>query len=105
MATVKHKIFVLSGKGGVGKSTFSAQLAFALAVNIERQVGLIDVDICGPSIPRLLGLEGEQIHHRFSFPWRTLTLSKAILGGRLSMLQRTWELCQLDLCSMIPTKR
>ncbi|PRP87936.1 nucleotide binding protein 1 [Planoprotostelium fungivorum] len=62
MSTVKHKILVLSGKGGVGKSTFSAQLSFALAKK-DSQVGLMDVDICGPSIPRLLGLEGQEIHH------------------------------------------
>jgi len=64
MTTVKHKILVLSGKGGVGKSTFSAQLSFALSeVNSRNfQVGLLDIDICGPSIPRLLGLEGEQVH-------------------------------------------
>ena len=61
MATVKHKILVLSGKGGVGKSTFSAQLAFALAAR-DFQVGLLDVDICGPSIPKMLGLEGQEIH-------------------------------------------
>ncbi|CAL5370459.1 unnamed protein product [Camellia sinensis] len=61
MATVKHKILVLSGKGGVGKSTFSAQLAFALAAK-DFQVGLLDIDICGPSIPKMLGLEGQEIH-------------------------------------------
>ncbi|XP_054785773.1 cytosolic Fe-S cluster assembly factor NBP35 isoform X2 [Prosopis cineraria] len=61
MATVKHKILVLSGKGGVGKSTFSAQLAFALAA-MDFQVGLLDIDICGPSIPKMLGLEGQEIH-------------------------------------------
>ncbi|OIV93382.1 hypothetical protein TanjilG_24102 [Lupinus angustifolius] len=61
MANVKHKILVLSGKGGVGKSTFSAQLAFALAAK-DFQVGLLDIDICGPSIPKMLGLEGQEIH-------------------------------------------
>ncbi|KAL2930669.1 Cytosolic Fe-S cluster assembly factor NBP35 [Bienertia sinuspersici] len=61
MATVKHKILVLSGKGGVGKSTFSAQLAYALAA-MDYQVGLLDIDICGPSIPKMLGLEGQDIH-------------------------------------------
>ncbi|KAG0463854.1 hypothetical protein HPP92_019452 [Vanilla planifolia] len=61
MATVKHKILVLSGKGGVGKSTFSAQLSFALASK-DHQVGLLDIDICGPSIPKMLGLEGQDIH-------------------------------------------
>ncbi|EOA13622.1 hypothetical protein CARUB_v10026692mg [Capsella rubella] len=61
MSTVKHKILVLSGKGGVGKSTFSAQLSFALA-DMDHQVGLMDIDICGPSIPKMLGLEGQEIH-------------------------------------------
>ncbi|XP_010250848.1 PREDICTED: cytosolic Fe-S cluster assembly factor NBP35 [Nelumbo nucifera] len=61
MATVKHKILVLSGKGGVGKSTLSAQLSFALA-SMDYQVGLLDIDICGPSIPKMLGLEGQDIH-------------------------------------------
>lgn len=61
MATVKHKILVLSGKGGVGKSTFSAQLSFALAAK-NYEVGLLDIDICGPSIPKMLGLEGQDIH-------------------------------------------
>ncbi|KAL4203558.1 hypothetical protein AMTRI_Chr01g104510 [Amborella trichopoda] len=61
MATVKHKILILSGKGGVGKSTFSAQLSFALA-GVDYDVGLLDIDICGPSIPKMLGLEGQEIH-------------------------------------------
>ncbi|KAK3243261.1 cytosolic Fe-S cluster assembly factor nbp35 [Cymbomonas tetramitiformis] len=57
LKTVKHTVLVLSGKGGVGKSTFSSQLAFALAAS-GKEVGLLDVDICGPSIPKMLGLEG-----------------------------------------------
>jgi len=65
MALVKHKILVLSGKGGVGKSTFSAQLAFALAQQ-GKQVGLLDIDICGPSIPRMLGLVGHEVHQSAS---------------------------------------
>ncbi|KAM4634406.1 cytosolic Fe-S cluster assembly factor nubp1 isoform 2-T2 [Polymixia lowei] len=62
MKTVKHKILVLSGKGGVGKSTFSAHLAHALAADTTKEVALLDVDICGPSIPRIMGIEGEQVH-------------------------------------------
>ncbi|CAK9874856.1 unnamed protein product [Sphagnum jensenii] len=61
MSSVKHKVLVLSGKGGVGKSTFAAQLSFALAGQ-DKQVGLLDIDICGPSIPKMLGLEGQEIH-------------------------------------------
>eukprot|EP00123_Amoebidium_parasiticum_P001276 comp12323_c0_seq1/m.7179 comp12323_c0_seq1/g.7179 ORF comp12323_c0_seq1/g.7179 comp12323_c0_seq1/m.7179 type:complete len:323 (-) comp12323_c0_seq1:55-1023(-) len=62
MEAVKHKVLVLSGKGGVGKSTFTAQLAFGLAADEEREVAVMDVDICGPSIPKVMGLEGEQVH-------------------------------------------
>jgi Mrp family chromosome partitioning ATPase len=51
---IKHIVLVLSGKGGVGKSTTCAQLAFTLA-NKGFKVGLLDVDICGPSIPKILG--------------------------------------------------
>jgi Mrp family chromosome partitioning ATPase len=61
MSTVKHKILLMSGKGGVGKSTFSTQLSFALA-DMDYEVGLLDIDMCGPSIPRMLGLEGQCIH-------------------------------------------
>ncbi|EPS65090.1 hypothetical protein M569_09688, partial [Genlisea aurea] len=61
MAAVKHKILVLSGKGGVGKSTLAAQLSFALAA-MDFTVGLLDIDICGPSIPKMLGLEGQDIY-------------------------------------------
>ena len=58
MAKVKHKILVLSGKGGVGKSTVAANLALNLALN-GRRVGLLDVDIHGPSIPRMFGVKGK----------------------------------------------
>lgn len=58
---VKHKILVLSGKGGVGKSTVSAQLTFGLSDDAA-DVGLLDVDICGPSIPRMLGVSGRDVH-------------------------------------------
>ena len=53
----KNKILVMSGKGGVGKSTIAAYLAAGLAKRGFR-VGLMDVDLHGPSIPRLLGLKG-----------------------------------------------
>jgi len=57
---ITHKIVVLSGKGGVGKSTVAANLAATLASQGAR-VGLLDVDIHGPSIPTLLHLEGKRL--------------------------------------------
>ena len=53
---------MLSGKGGVGKSTFSSLLSQAFAANPNSTVGLMDTDICGPSIPRMMGVEAETIH-------------------------------------------
>ena len=75
---VKHKVLVLSGKGGVGKSTMTAQLAFALAGQGLR-VGLLDIDICGPSIPHMLGLTGESIHQSAS-GWSPVYVSQEGLG-------------------------
>jgi ATP-binding protein involved in chromosome partitioning len=54
---ISHKVVVLSGKGGVGKSTVATNIAVALSVKGQK-VGLMDVDIHGPSIPKMLGLEG-----------------------------------------------
>ena len=87
MRQVRHKLLVLSGKGGVGKSTLAAQLAMALAAGgggggggdgddddaaaaaggsdggggEALEVGLLDVDICGPSAPHLLGVSAAEV--------------------------------------------
>lgn len=55
MARVKNVIIVVGGKGGVGKSTISASLAYALAAR-DSKVGLLDADITGPNITRFFGL-------------------------------------------------
>jgi ATP-binding protein involved in chromosome partitioning len=58
MTNVKHKIMIMSGKGGVGKSTVTANLATALAKK-GYKVGILDSDIHGPSIPKILGIQGK----------------------------------------------
>jgi ATP-binding protein involved in chromosome partitioning len=57
LSLIKHKFLVMSGKGGVGKTSVSANLAMALSKKGAR-VGLMDVDLHGPDIPRILGLKG-----------------------------------------------
>lgn len=63
LSKIRHKILILSGKGGVGKSTVAANLAVHLA-SAGNSVGLLDVDVHGPSIPRLLGLQGSPVRAR-----------------------------------------
>jgi Mrp family chromosome partitioning ATPase len=58
LGKIKHKILVMSGKGGVGKSTVSVNLALGLAKK-GHQVGLMDVDLHGPDVIRMLNLKGE----------------------------------------------
>ena len=58
---VKRTILVLSGKGGVGKSTVATQLAFAFQ-NAGLKVGILDIDLCGPSVPKMLNLMDKEIH-------------------------------------------
>lgn len=60
LAKIKHKIVVMSGKGGVGKSTVTVNLAMALAMR-GFEVGILDADIHGPNIPKMLNIEDAQI--------------------------------------------
>ena len=57
---VKHVVLILSGKGGVGKSSVTLQLALSLS-RLGQNVGILDIDLTGPSIPRLLGLEDKKV--------------------------------------------
>jgi len=74
MNAITHKILVLSGKGGVGKSSVAASMAIALSEQ-GKKVGLLDVDICGPSIPHLLGVEEYQVVSA-SYGWIPVKPSK-----------------------------
>jgi ATP-binding protein involved in chromosome partitioning len=66
---VQHVILVLSGKGGVGKSTVSVNLASALA-DKGKKVGLLDLDFHGPNIPKMLGIEDQRpaVHEKVIEP-------------------------------------
>ena len=63
MAGIKHKLVVMSGKGGVGKSMTTVNLALAFARQ-GAKVGLLDVDLNGPCVPRMLGLHGQSLTMR-----------------------------------------
>lgn len=82
LAKIKNKIVVLSGKGGVGKSTVAVNIAVALSL-AGKKVGLLDVDVHGPSVPRLLSLSNAQPHVEGNtiepVPW-SRTLSVMSLG-------------------------
>ncbi|HID18916.1 TPA: ATP-binding protein [Candidatus Bathyarchaeota archaeon] len=62
MAKVKCKLLILSGKGGVGKSTLTANIAIALAIKYGPEtIGILDADITGPTVPKMLGIRGEKL--------------------------------------------
>jgi ATP-binding protein involved in chromosome partitioning len=62
MSRIKRKIAVISGKGGVGKSTVTVNLAMAFAMHgYANSVGILDADITGPCVPKMLGLHGQRL--------------------------------------------
>ena len=62
MTKIRHKIAVISGKGGVGKSLVTVNLAMALTIKGRNgKVGVLDADIHGPCVPKMLGLKGERL--------------------------------------------
>ncbi|BCV23470.1 Mrp/NBP35 family ATP-binding protein [Gelria sp. Kuro-4] len=79
-SSIKHTIAVMSGKGGVGKSTVTALLAAALAKE-QQAVGILDADITGPSIPKLFGLKEQPV----SSPMGIIP-PKTLLGIRVMSL-------------------
>ncbi|MFA6333813.1 MAG: Mrp/NBP35 family ATP-binding protein, partial [Methanoregula sp.] len=83
---VKHVILVLSGKGGVGKSTVSVNLAFALA-NKGAKVGLLDLDFHGPNIPKMLGIEDQR---------------PAVLANAIEPVHVTGNLSVISMALLLP---
>ncbi len=68
LGRIKHRIVVFSGKGGVGKTTVSVNLAYGLQSR-GKKTGLLDADVTGPNIPKLLGLRGQlPIYHNRIIP-------------------------------------
>lgn len=86
---IKNKIVILSGKGGVGKSTVAVNVAQALAT-AGMKTGLLDVDVHGPSIPRLLSLSGKHPH---------------IDAGRLEPISAGPNLWVMSLGFLLPSNR
>jgi len=83
---VNHVILVLSGKGGVGKSTVAVNLAYALA-NHGKNTGLLDLDIHGPSIPKMLGIEDQR---------------PAVLGKNIEPVHVTGNLAVMSMAFLLP---
>lgn len=62
MKKIKHKIAVISGKGGVGKTVIAVNLAIAFALQgHENRVGILDADLHGPCVPKMLGMEDQKL--------------------------------------------
>jgi Mrp family chromosome partitioning ATPase len=83
---VKHVIMVLSGKGGVGKSTVSVNLAYALAAH-GRKVGLLDLDMHGPNVPKMLGIEDHKL---------------AMMDDRIEPVHVTGNLSVISMAFLLP---
>jgi Mrp family chromosome partitioning ATPase len=87
LENVSHVVLVLSGKGGVGKSTVAAQLSHALAAR-GYATGLLDVDLCGPSAPRMAGVadKGSVVHRSGSGAWTPVYASPNLAVMSISFL-------------------
>ncbi|MGD8343320.1 MAG: Mrp/NBP35 family ATP-binding protein, partial [Desulfobacterales bacterium] len=85
---IKHKIIVMSGKGGVGKTSTAVNLSLALADD-GHKVGVMDVDLHGPDVPRMLGLDG---------------MPELMSNKKLSPIKYSENLSAMSIESFIPSK-
>jgi ATP-binding protein involved in chromosome partitioning len=88
LSAIRHKIFILSGKGGVGKTTVAVNLAVSLAAQGYR-TGLLDIDIHGPNVPKMLGLDG----------W---TLSTDVQAGKIVPFRPFPRLQVISMAGFLP---
>ncbi|MCK5072944.1 MAG: Mrp/NBP35 family ATP-binding protein [Bacteriovoracaceae bacterium] len=88
ISNIRNKIIVMSGKGGVGKSTISSNLAGFLSLE-GFQTGLLDIDLHGPSIPKLLGLSGKSLE---------------IIGDKLSPIEYSSTLKTVSIGFMLKSE-
>lgn len=112
LENVKHIILVLSGKGGVGKSSVTLQLALSLSQQ-GYNTGILDIDLTGPSIPRLLNLEDQKVRQAPG-GWLPVPVHTAIDGqqenGTTSSAseqetkQRRGSLHALSLAFLLPSR-
>ncbi len=87
LKSIKHTIVVMSGKGGVGKSTVSVNLAYSLAEK-GFKVGILDVDIHGPSVVKMTGVENKKlIHHEGKSPTPVQVTDNLVVLSIASLLQ------------------
>lgn len=86
LANVKHILLILSGKGGVGKSSVTTQFALTLALK-GFNVGVLDIDLTGPSLPRMFGVEKQQVRQSAQ-GWVPVTVynSSSAEKGNLSLM-------------------
>lgn len=89
MKNIKHKIIVMSNKGGVGKSTVSINLACGLA-KAGNNVGLFDADLHGPSMAKMLGVEGQKVE------FKNGKIHPIILDSRIKLMSMACVLSSPD---------
>jgi Mrp family chromosome partitioning ATPase len=87
LTRIENTLLVLSGKGGVGKSTVAVNLAAALAAS-DMQVGLLDIDIHGPSVPTLLKLEGAEVKQGLGGGLEPIKVSKNLKVMSMEFVMR-----------------
>ena len=96
MESVQHIILVLSGKGGVGKSSVTTQLALTLQQSQGKRVGILDIDLTGPSVPRILGLDSRSVMSNAQGQWLPVRTEESNVYPPLSVMSLAFLLPDKD---------